>query len=113
MHEYGIALEIAKIAKEKAAGRGITTIALRIGALSGIAGDSVSMYLDLIFRETTEKIPRIAIEQVPVSLQCSCGNRYTAEKLFDPCPKCGGFERTILDGDGNQCTIESIEVDDE
>jgi hydrogenase nickel incorporation protein HypA/HybF len=111
MHEYGIALEIANLVAEKAAGRTVIAISLRVGALSGISGDSVSMYLDLVFREKSEKVPRITIEQAPASLQCACGNRYTAEKMFDPCPQCGGFDRTVLDG--TECTIESIEVDDE
>lgn len=111
MHEYGIALDIANLVAEKAAGRSVTAIILRVGALSGISGDSVSMYLDLIYRDKSEKIPHITVEPAPASLQCACGNRYTAEKLFDPCPKCGGFERTVLDG--AECTIESIEVDDE
>jgi hydrogenase nickel incorporation protein HypA/HybF len=110
MHEYGIAVEIVKMAREKAQGRRISSVALRIGALSGVSADSVSMYLDCIFREGAEKPPRIAIEQVPPSLECVCGHRYTADKLFDPCPKCGGFERAVLDG--NECSIESIEVDD-
>jgi hydrogenase nickel incorporation protein HypA/HybF len=111
MHEYGIALEIARLVEERAGNRPVSAISLRVGALSGISGDSVSLYLELVFREKRGKVPRIAVEPVPASLQCVCGNRYTAEKLFDPCPACGGFERTILDGD--QCTIESMEVDDE
>ena len=110
MHEYGIAVEIAKMAREKAGGRGISAISLRIGALSGISAESVSLYLDCIFREGAEPPPRIVIVQVPAMLECTCGNQYIADKLFDPCPKCGGFERTVLDG--NECTIESIEVDD-
>lgn len=111
MHEYGIALEIVKLAEEKADGRPIVAVSLRVGALSGISGDSVSMYLDMIFREKPEMAPRITVEQVSAILLCSCGIQYTIDKMFDPCPKCGGFERAILDGD--QCTIESIEVDDE
>jgi hydrogenase nickel incorporation protein HypA/HybF len=111
MHEYGIAVEIADTVTKKAAGRPVAAIALRIGALSGISSDSVTMYLELIFKETANRIPRLAVEPAPASLQCSCGERYSADTMFDPCPACGGYDRTVIDG--SDCTIESIEVDDE
>jgi len=111
MHEYGIAREIARLVNEKAAGRPVAAIALRVGALSGISSDSVSMYLELVFKETVKTVPRIITEEIPTLLRCSCGNTYSAKKIFDPCPHCAGFERTILEGD--QCTLESIEVEDE
>lgn len=111
MHEYGVALDIAEIAMKSAAGRTMTKINLRIGDVSGVFIESLTMYLELIFKEKQEQAVTVAIERVKASFQCSCGNRYSPEKLFDACPSCGGFERTVLAG--QECTIESIEVEDE
>ena len=110
MHEYGIALEIARVAQEGAGGRTIMQINLRVGELSGVFVDSVALYLELIFREKNLKPPRLVSTPAPAVFQCACGNRYSPAKPFDPCPACNGFYRTIVDG--KECTIESIEVDD-
>jgi hydrogenase nickel insertion protein HypA len=110
MHEYGIAQEIADMALASAEGRKIAKINLRIGELSGIFGESLTMYLDLIFRERQPTAPEFAIVNEKAEYRCSCGNRYSPEKLFDPCPSCSGFERTPVGG--TECLIESIEVDD-
>jgi Zn finger protein HypA/HybF involved in hydrogenase expression len=111
MHEYGVAAEIADLALKNAQGRRITAITLRIGDLSGIFIDSLTMYLELIFSEKNLKPPAIAATKIAAVFLCSCGNRYSPDKPFDPCPACSGFDRTIVDG--QTCTIESIEVDDE
>ena len=112
MHEYGVALEIARMAMENAGSRKIMKINLRIGDLSGVAGESIAMYCDLIFREKQpEKAVEVAIERVAATFLCTCGERYESERIFNPCPACGSFERSVVDG--NQCTIESIEVEDE
>jgi hydrogenase nickel incorporation protein HypA/HybF len=110
MHEYGIALEIARLARESAGDRTIRLINLRVGELSGVSADSVALYLELIFREKNQEPPQVAAAPVPASFLCACGNRYSPVKPFDPCPACSGFDRKIMDG--RDCTIESIEVDD-
>jgi Zn finger protein HypA/HybF involved in hydrogenase expression len=111
MHEYGVALDVAEIALQTANGKLITKVNLCVGALSGIFDQSLTMYLELIFTERQKKAPAIAVTKVAARFGCSCGKEYAPVKLFDPCPFCGGFDRTILDG--NECTIESIEVDDD
>jgi hydrogenase nickel incorporation protein HypA/HybF len=110
MHEYGIALEIAEIASKNANGQNIAKINLQIGDLSGVFSESLTMYLELIFQEKQKKAPAIAVNKVKAKFKCSCGNDYAPSKLFDPCPSCGGFTRSVVDG--NECTVESIEVDD-
>jgi hydrogenase nickel incorporation protein HypA/HybF len=110
MHEYGIALEIAEIAFQTAGKRYISNINLRIGELSGVFSDSLTMYLELIFQEKQNSAPVISVEKVGAKFKCSCETEYAPRKIFDPCPSCGSFDRVIVDG--NQCTIESIEVED-
>lgn len=111
MHEYGVAQEIVSIACEKAESHAIKKISLRIGDLSGIVAESLTMYIELIFCDKQMAPPAVSIQKVLATLRCACGVTYCAEKMFDPCPACGSFERTIIDG--TECTIESIEVEDE
>jgi Zn finger protein HypA/HybF involved in hydrogenase expression len=111
MHEYGVALEIADLAIKTAGDRLITKINLRIGDLSGIFSESLVMYLELIFQEKMNHAPPVSVERIRARFKCSCGTDYAPGKLFDPCPSCGGFDRATIDG--NECTIESIEVNDD
>jgi Zn finger protein HypA/HybF involved in hydrogenase expression len=111
MHEYGVALEIADLAIKTAGNRPITKVNLRIGALSGVFSESLVMYLELLLGERQGKAPAIAVTNIGAKFRCSCGSEYAPGKIFDPCPSCGGFDRSTIDG--NDCTIESIEVDDD
>jgi hydrogenase nickel incorporation protein HypA/HybF len=111
MHEYGVALQIVDMALKNADDRNITKINLSIGELSGVFSESLAMYLELIFQEKQNSTPIISVEKVGAKFKCSCKTEYAPLKIFDPCPSCGGFDRVVVDG--NQCTLESIEVEDE
>ena len=111
MHEYGVALDIADLALKTAGNRPITKVNLRIGDLSGIFCESLVMYLEGIFREKQNNAPPVSVERIRARFKCSCKTEYTPDNLFDSCPSCGGFDRAAIDG--NECIIESIEVDDD
>jgi Zn finger protein HypA/HybF involved in hydrogenase expression len=110
MHEYGVAQEIADMALKSAEGRMVAKINLRIGELSGIFSESLTMYLDLIFSDKQATPAEIVVVHEKAAYQCSCGTLYSPQKLFDPCPSCSGFDRVPVGG--AECIIESIEVDD-
>jgi hydrogenase nickel incorporation protein HypA/HybF len=112
MHEYGVALEIVRMATEAAEGRPITKVTLAVGDLSGVFSESLIMYGDLLFHDAQpSRDVLIAVNRVKAAFRCSCGVTYSPPDIFDSCPQCRGVDRTIVDG--NQCIIESIEVDDE
>ena len=111
MHEYGVALEIAGAARAAADGRRITGITVRVGGLSGVCGESLAMYCDLVFRERNDGAVDVTLTDVPARFRCSCGTEYSPRKLFDPCPSCGGADRVVVDG--KECVLESIKVDGE
>jgi hydrogenase nickel incorporation protein HypA/HybF len=111
MHEYGIAQEIVSMVKERAEGRQVTVIRLQIGDLSTVFPDSLTMYLELLFQDLQKQPVAVDIVKIPARFHCSCGNEYRGDTIFDPCPQCNGFDRKIIDG--QECSIESIEVEDE
>ena len=111
MHEYSVAADIAKIVSQTAKGRPVKKITLAIGAFSGIFSESLLMYLELVLPEMGMNDVSIETNDVPASFVCSCGTHYTAESMTTLCPQCGGYERSIKSG--HECTIESIEVEDD
>ncbi|MBN2188525.1 MAG: hydrogenase maturation nickel metallochaperone HypA [Chitinispirillaceae bacterium] len=111
MHEYGVAVEIAERAAAAAGGRRLSRVTIRIGALSGVFAESLAMYCDLLFREQQPNAVEIVAANVPARFRCACGAEYSPQKLFDPCPSCGGADRVVIDG--KECLLESIEVDGE
>jgi hydrogenase nickel incorporation protein HypA/HybF len=112
MHEYGVALEIVRMAREAAGKRTISKVSIAVGDLSGVFSDSLVMYGELLFHDAQPSCDVLfSIRRVNAEFRCSCGTAYVPTELFAPCPDCGGFDRTVIGG--NQCTIESIEVEDE
>jgi hydrogenase nickel incorporation protein HypA/HybF len=111
MHEYSIASEIAAIVKQTAKGLPVKKISISIGVLSGIFSESLLMYLELVLPEMGMTDVAIETKEIPASFVCGCGTEYTAESMTALCPQCGGYERSIKSG--HDCTIESIEVEDD
>jgi hydrogenase nickel incorporation protein HypA/HybF len=110
MHEYGVALEIAGTALAAAGGRRITKAMVCVGDLSGVCGESLAMYCDLVFREKQAGNVAVVLTKRPARFKCSCGAEYSPGRMFDPCPSCGGADRSVVDG--KDCLLESIEVED-
>ena len=110
MHEYGVALEIAGAAYAAAGGRRLSKVTLRVGELSGVFSESLVMYCDLVFREKQADTVLVVPVKVPARFKCACGTEYAPPKIFDPCPSCGGIDRTVIDG--KECSLESVEVND-
>jgi hydrogenase nickel incorporation protein HypA/HybF len=111
MHEYSVATEIAALVKQTAKDRPVRKITLAIGALSGIFSESLLMYLELVLPESGMENVVIETKEVLACFVCGCGTEYTAERMTTLCPNCGGYERSIKSG--HDCTIESIEVDND
>jgi Zn finger protein HypA/HybF involved in hydrogenase expression len=69
------------------------------------------MYLDLALPEAGMSNVAIETKDVPATFLCSCTEQYTSDKFTAACPRCGGYQRTIVSG--QDCMVESIEVDDD
>ena len=111
MHEYSIAAEIAAIVKQTAHDRQVKKITLAIGVLSGVFSESLLMYLELVLPDMGMNGVVIETKEVPAGFACVCGRQYTGKSMTELCPACGGYDRTITAG--HDCTIESIEVEDD
>ncbi len=109
MHEGGLAHGLLDKALAQAAGRRLTRMVVRVGALSGVAPESLEMHIEASMAEHDLEGISVEVHTLPARLKCSCGAEFEANRLTDPCPKCGATEgRTILAG--RECEIDSVEV---
>jgi hydrogenase nickel incorporation protein HypA/HybF len=113
VHELPITQSMLDIVVEKARESGaekVTKINTVIGALSGVEKSCVQFYFDCLKTEYGLSEAALDITSVPVLLKCrSCGREFASEELPWSCPGCQGYSVTIIKG--NECYVESIEVE--
>ena len=112
MHELSIAQAIVEQAAQVAAREGaqrIVSIAVVVGALSGVDADALSFAFPLAAEGTAAHGATLTIEPVPVRLRCkACGGEAEAEFPFGACQACGAAETEVVAG--RELNIKSVEV---
>ncbi|MBR9978899.1 MAG: hydrogenase maturation nickel metallochaperone HypA [Bacteroidetes bacterium] len=103
MHELSIAEHIVEIAvthlQRDGASR-VREIELEIGTLSGIEIDALTFALDVVTKDTALRDATVHIQRVEGRSRCnSCGEEFAMEDFFSPCPSCGTFDSTVLQGE--------------
>jgi hydrogenase nickel incorporation protein HypA/HybF len=111
MHELGVASGIVDLALEHAGGRRLTALNLAVGVNAGVFKESLLFYLDLLLEERGVKDVKVKVRDVPLHCECECGTGYETFAFMTPCPKCGSFKRSMTGA--RDCTVESIEVEDD
>lgn len=113
MHELVLSESIVRAALENpdARGRTLRALTVKVGALSSVSVPSLEFCVGLVLEQRGIEGAQVRVEAVPARLRCACGHEYASEDMFCGCPRCGGFEREVLDG--QDVTLESIEVEDD
>jgi hydrogenase nickel incorporation protein HypA/HybF len=96
MHEMSIAEGILDVVEDAARSQGfakIKEIRLEIGNLSGVEVEALDFCLDVVLKNSLAEGARVELERVPGSGWCmACGETVPIAALYDPCPKCGGYQ---------------------
>ncbi len=112
MHELPVVQDMIKTLDKECGERGVEEVReihLEIGELSGIVGECVQMYFDLLSEGHPFEKAKLRFTFLPASFKCSrCGAVFPHEKSFD-CPFCGGQGKLIKDS-GRAFSIKSIVV---
>ena len=109
MHEYSLAQSIIEIAAEYAGNSAVKKIALVIGESSGILGESISLYFDIIAKETVCGGAELEIETVKPMLKCKkCGSLFERKPFSFNCVCGGEGEPTEI---GREFYIKHIEIE--
>lgn len=106
-----IALDAAQGAAPPGRAPAIRTIRVRIGALTGIAPDSVRFYFDLISPGTAAAGACLDLQIEPATAHCGgCGQTFpVAPPLDGCCPACGSAPDQVTGG--ADLLVQSIEVE--
>jgi hydrogenase nickel incorporation protein HypA/HybF len=109
MHELGLCEGIVEAVKRRAAGRRVTAVRVRVGALHRIVPPALDEAFSLVAEGTVAEGATVDLVVVPVRLTChDCGNEAESRDALGTCPACGG---TDLDSDGgDELVLESIAV---
>ena len=114
MHELAVTQNIVDISLDAARAADavrIRAIRVAVGALTGIAPDSVQFYFEFLRRDTLAADAHLEIEIVPARATCgACGAEFAVVPPLDGCcPVCGGAPAQVVGG--NDLLVASIEVD--
>jgi hydrogenase nickel incorporation protein HypA/HybF len=116
MHELSIAASVVRTVAdamtERAPGRAVRSVQLRVGVLSGVVPQALGFAWDVAASGTALAGARLDVEPVPVRTSCrACGVQADLpEPLPVRCPGCTGREVDVIGG--RELEIATIEVDD-
>jgi hydrogenase nickel incorporation protein HypA/HybF len=113
MHELAITQSIFDIVLQKAKQaktKKVRQINLVIGDMTGVVGDSVQFYVDILSKGTVVAGATVVIISVPAQVKCRTCGKIAELKPFDfTCPYCGGISLEVVGG--KELFVESIEVE--
>jgi hydrogenase nickel incorporation protein HypA/HybF len=112
MHELAIAEAMVRIAEETAAGRRVTAVELKVGALRQVVPSALEFSFGLVAQGTVVEGAELEIEQVPVAVECRrCGETTRPDGFPLACVACGGVDVAVVAGE--ELLVEWLELDDE
>ena len=112
MHELSIVTSIIEIAErevKKAQAQSINMIELDIGILSGVEMQAFDFaWNEAKGNSSVENAKRI-VNRIPAKTLCrDCKHQFTAESLYELCPKCEGINTQLLQG--KEMKVRSLEL---
>ncbi|HEV1996612.1 MAG TPA: hydrogenase maturation nickel metallochaperone HypA [Candidatus Dormibacteraeota bacterium] len=114
MHELSIAQSIVEMVDEVAEREGakrVSTINLRLGAMSSVVEEALLFSFDLVAAGTAAEGARLAVEKVPLVVFCPhCDAERTLSSPVFTCPLCGSPTHTVVSG--KELEVTSVELAD-
>ena len=102
MHELSLAQSILSIAAKVLPPEEtdvVTAVVVQVGALSGVEPEALLFAFDAIKGEGRLAHAALQLEHIPGEALCrSCDTRFSIPDYTTPCPACGGYNRSIVQG---------------
>ena len=112
MHELSLSGAIVNTVEKHAAGRRVSVVSMRIGALRQVVPDTLAFYFGFVSKGTVCEGARLEQELIAARLACaSCGREWEIELPVFMCPACGPAGRVEV-AEGDEFEVESIEVEE-
>ena len=103
MHEMALAesmLEIVETTARRNEAVGVRVVWVEIGALAQVERDALRFCFDAVTRGGLADGAELRIVDKPGVAWCMpCGGRVPLAALGDACPKCGGYQLQVVEGD--------------
>ena len=110
MHELSLSGAIVNTVEKHAAGRPVSVVSMRIGALRQVVPDTLDFYFGFVASGTVCEGARLEQELIPALLRCAtCEREWDIELPIFMCPGCGGQAEVAS---GSELEVESIEVEE-
>jgi hydrogenase nickel incorporation protein HypA/HybF len=111
MHELSLSGAIVNTVVKHAAGRPVSVVSMRIGALRQVVPDTLEFYFEFVSKGTVCEGARLEQELIPARLRCaSCEREWEIDLPIFMCPDCGGGSVEVASGE--EFEVESIEVEE-
>jgi hydrogenase nickel incorporation protein HypA/HybF len=112
MHELSLSGAIVNTVVKHAAGRPVSVVSMRIGALRQVVPDTLEFYFEFVSRGTVCERARLEQELIPARLRCaSCQREWEIDLPIFMCPGCGSGGSVEV-ASGEEFEVESIEVEE-
>jgi hydrogenase nickel incorporation protein HypA/HybF len=112
VHELSVSAAVVDTAVRHAAGRKVTSVHLRVGALRQVVPDSLAFYFEIVSRDTVCEGAVLEQELVAARLRCEgCETEWATDAPAFRCPRCAGAAVAVVCGD--ELEVESIDVETE
>ena len=110
MHELSLSGAIVNTVVKHAAGRRVTVVSLRVGALRQVVPDTLDFYFGFVAQGTVCEGARLEQELIPARVRCrTCDREWEIDMPTFRCPGCGGAAEVLS---GEEFQVESIDVEE-
>jgi hydrogenase nickel incorporation protein HypA/HybF len=98
MHELSITQSVVDAVCERAAGRTVHSVTVRVGVLTAVVADSMRFCFDLVTEGTVAEGARLEIDQPQGAGHCrACDTEFPLADLVLLCP-CGSADVSVASG---------------
>lgn len=113
MHEMSLAEGVRGIVEDAARAheaQRVKTVVLEIGALAAVEVEALRFCLDVVLKDSVAEGAAIEIVGVPGTGWCmACADTVTVARLYDACPRCGGYQ--VQPTGGTEMRVKELELE--
>jgi len=115
MHEFSLAAEVVKLAREEAGknnARSVSEITIEVGSISGVETEAFRSALSLLTEGTLLENARLNIVTInAIGICVACKHDFEMEQRMEICPICGSFPSEIRGG--KEFRVVSLVIEEE
>lgn len=99
MHELGMCEDIIHAIEQRAEGRTVEAVGVRVGVLLRVVDEAFAQSFEIAAGGTVAQGAEVDLTIVPGAARCSCGTTFEAQEAFPACPSCASSDVEVSGGD--------------